>query len=408
MTQSPFSKRVSAMLLPWRALAGALLLISYTSGQAALPRYEVLRAFDFAYEGAGIVGNLALTGDGQIYAMNNGGSAHGLGSVFGLKLDGTVTFVRPFECCDDAVGYEPRGLTLANNGKFYGVTTSGGIAGFGGIYSMTAAGDVQALIAFRRQGGSPISPQTAPVQGIDGLLYGTSMGGGSVDQGSLYRLALDGSQFEVLNSFDGKGPSGRPGHYPMAALTQTTDGTWYGVTSGGSRPDCGAAFSSTDQGTKAIWVVNGHMERHMCPDYQGFGIGLRETLLLGPDGQFYGTTYQTGQYHLGTVFRLSPEGRLTVLHDFSGIDPDGQLPNSPLVLGPDGAFYGTAKSTVSGSGMIYRITRSGKFSVVFLLPRDKSEGDNPNTLLLGPDGNFYGTARYGGPSGTGVFFRLTP
>jgi uncharacterized repeat protein (TIGR03803 family) len=80
------------------------------------------------------------------------------------------------------------------------------------------------------------------------------------------------------------------------------------------------------------------------------------SLTLGPDGNFYGMTYDGGPDDAGTVFRVTPDGQLTTLHNFSG--PDGDGPNDALTLGRDDNFYGTTwwggSSDVEGT--VFRIT----------------------------------------------------
>ena len=69
-------------------------------------------------------------------------------------------------------------------------------------------------------------------------------------------------------------------------------------------------------------------------------------LVLGTDGNFYGTTVFRGGLY-GTVFKITPAGALTTLHNFTG--PDGAFPGlvgSSTNAEPgraDGNFYGTTR-----------------------------------------------------------------
>jgi uncharacterized repeat protein (TIGR03803 family) len=69
-------------------------------------------------------------------------------------------------------------------------------------------------------------------------------------------------------------------------------------------------------------------------------------LVIGPDGSLYGTTQYGGSSNLGTVFRLRSPAKAgkawteTVLHSFAG-GSDGANPVAGLVIGPNGALYGT-------------------------------------------------------------------
>src|SRR5271157_5390357 len=66
------------------------------------------------------------------------------------------------------------------------------------------------------------------------------------------------------------------------------------------------------------------------------------TLLQGHDGNFYGTTSDTGFVGQGTVFKLTPSGTLTTLHSFTGLS-DGGVPRSGLIQASDGNFYGVTE-----------------------------------------------------------------
>jgi len=129
-------------------------------------------------------------------------------------------------------------------------------------------------------------------------------------------------------------------------------------------------------------------------------------LTLGTDGNFYGTTDGGGAYLFGTIFKMTPTGSLTVLHDFgSGLDLDGGFPYASPVEGNDGNFYGTTLGSTYGT--IYKITPSGDLTSLHHFTF--TDGSNPSgPLVLGDDGNFYGTTSNGGSSGAGVVYKITP
>ena len=151
-----------------------------------------------------------------------------------------------------------------------------------------------------------------------------------------------------------------------------------------------------------------------------------EGLVQGTDGHLYGTTLgggvvgdvcgvaETGGLPgCGTIFKMTPEGKLTTLHFFVG--GDGAFPASELLLAPDGNLYGTAQA--GGSiccGTVFRITPSGVLTTLHNF--DGFDGFFPNSRLVLSDGNFYGTTALGGPmpqacengGGCGTIFKLTP
>jgi uncharacterized repeat protein (TIGR03803 family) len=152
--------------------------------------------------------------------------------------------------------------------------------------------------------------------------------------------------------------------------------------------------------------------------------------MQGTDGDLYGTT--TGPIagvgsSLGTIFKLTPSGTLSVLHTFSGPDgaypADDAPPAGPLLQAADGNLYGTTQqggasytSTSTGFGTIFKMTTDGMLTTVHSFTA--SDGAYPGSLIQGADGNLYGTTQYGGagncpqggtfPDGCGTIFRITP
>ena len=134
-------------------------------------------------------------------------------------------------------------------------------------------------------------------------------------------------------------------------------------------------------------------------------------LVQGSDGYFYGTTYGggTGGYGWqgnGTVFRISTNGALTTLYSFTGGN-DGAEPSAALVQGSDGSFYGTTEGGgTNGAGTVFKISPNGALTILHLF----TGGDGATCvagLVQGSDGCFYGTTLYGGTNGAGTVFRLT-
>ena len=133
----------------------------------------------------------------------------------------------------------------------------------------------------------------------------------------------------------------------------------------------------------------------------------------GPDGNFYGTTAGGGRQNggssaLGTIFKMSPAGDLLGSFPVYG-SLDIAIPNAPLVLGTDGAFYSTSYNSggVVGAGAVYQFSAAGVVTVLHGF-NDTPDGGTPNGgLVLGSDGNFYGTTQYGGTSHLGTAYRIS-
>src|SRR5581483_10431331 len=143
------------------------------------------------------------------------------------------------------------------------------------------------------------------------------------------------------------------------------------------------------------------------------GTSLDSGLLLGGDGNFYGTTPQTTLCHGsvcsgygGTVFRMKPDGTLITLHVFRNT-AEGWQPG-PLADGFDGLFYGmTEQGGAGGEGTTFSVASNGAFTTLNAF--GGANGGLPHgALLLAADGNFYGTTSVGGANNKGTIFRMTP
>jgi uncharacterized repeat protein (TIGR03803 family) len=156
--------------------------------------------------------------------------------------------------------------------------------------------------------------------------------------------------------------------------------------------------------------------------FNGFdGLGSNATLIQGPDGNYYGTTIFGGTISKtssggGVIYKVTPAGKITVLHTFclQAYCPDGGGPESQLVLATDGNFYGTTASGGAYSeGNIFKITPSGEFTSLYNFCAETNLGictDGSSAiggLIQAVDGNLYGVASSGGSENQGTLFRVT-
>ena len=217
-------------------------------------------------------------------------------------------------------------------------------------------------------------------------------------------LAIDSpaQTFTTLHSFDAYDGSA-PAYTP---LVQGLDGNLYGTAYGGGTneidgdlcniPGCGTVFKITPGGT--LTTLHNFCSLAGCADGGGPFAGL----VLGTDGNFYGITLLGGNFPscgsgCGTVFKITAAGKLTTLHSFAGDATEGYSPEAGLIQAAGGNFYGTTGGGgTNGYGTVFRITAGGK--VTTLHSFDGVDGDFPYgaTLVQATDGNFYGTTSYGG------------
>ena len=299
--------------------------------------------------------------------------------------------------------YPTQGLLLASDGNFYGTTPAYG-ADNGTVFRITPTGTLTTIYRFSglADEGNPLA---ALIQGSDGNLYGTTAGGVSPAYGTVFKLTLDGTLTTLfVFTYDPTTDTFPNGNAPEAALVEGPDGNLYGTTAGGGRQNGGSSALGTIFKMSPAGDLLGSF-----PVYGSLDIAIPNApLVLGTDGAFYSTSYNSGGVvGAGAVYQFSAAGVVTVLHGFNDT-PDGGTPNGGLVLGSDGNFYGTTQfGGTSHLGTAYRISEGGTYEE--LLSFDGSNGAQPlGQMIQATDGNFYGTTVGGGSYLQGTVFQLTP
>ncbi|WP_374562320.1 choice-of-anchor tandem repeat GloVer-containing protein [Ideonella sp.] len=308
-------------------------------------------------------------------------------------------------------------LVLGPDGNFYGTTSEGGVGthcrpyGCGTIYRMKPNGTTKMLHSFDFVTDGQF-PWASLLLASDGNFYGTTYYGGPRDGGTLFRMDADGN-FELLYAFK---RGGRKGALPAAALVEGPDGSLYGTTVEGGTGQAPICFVNDASGCGAIFKYSrksGVVRMlYSFTGQDGDGAFPSGPLMLAKDGNFYGTTWQGGKHQYGTLYRMTPEGEVTVLHDFDS--SAGDSPSSGLVEASDGVLYGTTTGGGSGNGgTVFRITTTGDYSLVHQFD-SLHEGNSPTgTLVFGPENLLYGVLRYGGddvnckPAGCGAAYSVS-
>jgi len=246
-----------------------------------------------------------------------------------------VTFGTPY-----AAGWEPYAGLVADGGRMYGTNNQGGVdvcgvaPGCGAVYELIppsapgggwAAEPVYDFTGSPGDGGFPVAPV---VVGNSGVLYGTTLYGGSAVASCSSFASGCGTVFRLT-------PPPAPG------------GTW----------------------TESIL--------YSFTGANGDGADPLSAVVVGPNGQLYGTTEYGGDISVssacpasynypaggcGTVFELRPPTTVgglwseRVLHAFTGLDGDGAYPTAGLVTSPSGVLYGTTSSGgAGGRGTVFAI-----------------------------------------------------
>jgi len=282
-------------------------------------------------------------------------------------------------------------LLRDSQGNLYGSDAAGGEFGNGAIFKLTPSGVFNVLYSFT--GGSDgKSPNDGLIADQEGNLYGTAAFGGAFDQGAVFKVTPSGNE-QVVYSFTG----GSDGGEPWGRLVRDTQGNFYGTTyaDGSFHFSFGVAFKLTADGVESVLhsFTGGSDGGHPNGD-----------LILDSQGNLYGTTPAVSRGTHGTVFKITQQGVLTVLHTFSG--PDGFDPRSGLLMDASGNLFGTTFSGgASGDGVVYKVTPGGAETVLHSF--SGGDGSFPvGGLAFDQRGNLYGTTAYGGISNNGVVFRI--
>lgn len=240
-------------------------------------------------------------------------------------------------------------------------------------------------------------PYAGVIRDSNGNFYGTVGYGGTAYAGGVYKVDSLGNE-TILYSFTG----GADGNFPVSTLARDSAGNLYGTTSQGGSAGGGVVFKVDPSGNETVLHnFTGGLD----------GVNPSGGLFLDEVGNLYGTTSQGGSFeNYGILFRLSPSGTETILHVFTGAANDGKYPSyTNLVTDGHGTFYGVTQAGGSTDhGVVYKITRTGKFTVLYSFAGGTADGCNVlGTPYLDKYGNIYGTTSSCGASGLGTVWKLT-
>jgi len=249
-------------------------------------KYKVLHDFS-ANDGSFVRGDLIRDKQGNFYGTALFGGVNGDGTVFKYGFDGTFTVLHAFNGTDGE--FPEHGVVRDSAGNLYGVTAFGGANDNGSVYKLTPDGTLTTLHSFTGgadggflYGGLDIDK--------DGNLYGSTDEGGAHSQGTVFKIAPDGTLTTLYNftgGTDGGGPEGDMLHSGQ---------NLYSTTSAGGDPGClcGVIYEITSRGKEKV------LHAFTGSDGGGYSAGLAMSNKV-----FYGTTASYGAHSDGVVFSVT-------------------------------------------------------------------------------------------------------
>ena len=287
---------------------------------------------------------------------------------------------------------------------------------FGLLLGTAWAQNESALYTFCQQSQCPDGALPNAIA-IDpaGNLYGTSVQGGDKNQGTIFEITPSGQE-TVLYRFCGT--NCKDLSVPNSLVLH--GGNLYGTTlaGNGTYGNGGTVFKLSPAGQ--LKTLYSFCAQPNCADGS-----YAQSLIFDHEGNAYGTAADGGANNSGTVFKITPEGGLTVLYSFcqhSGC-ADGAFPGL-VVLDQEGNLYGVARGGIynldfcdydspGGCGVVFKLTPAGEETVLYTFCQQSNcaDGSLPDGLIL-HNGNLFGVTYSGGTSGnrsaSGTVFKLTP
>jgi uncharacterized repeat protein (TIGR03803 family) len=301
-------------------------------------------------------------------------------------------------------GNSPWGQLLEDKaGNLYGTTVGGGAYNYGSVFELSRSGDTwteNVLFSFQGSNNSLQGPQSGLVMDRSGNLFGTTTWGGYKNGGTIFELSYSNGSWVETSLYilpEASNPGG---------LLRGGNGSLYGTALWGQyvyqmHPPTVAGGSWTGG---VLFKFNSGSNGYE-PLYQG------GALITDNKGNLYGTTAFGGAYGDGEVFELSPpatpgsQWTESVLYSFGGYATDGFGSDGAVVMDAAGNLYGTTTAGgANGPGTVWELsppaTQGQPWTETILhnFAGGANDGASPYAgLVMDKAGNLYGVTYTGGP-----------
>jgi uncharacterized repeat protein (TIGR03803 family) len=319
----------------------------------------------------------------NMWGMTQGGGIDKVGVIFSTDATGD-NFTERYQFSYTNIGARPEQTQLIEyNGKFYGMTSNGGIYNDGVIFEWDSTTNIYTKkIDFDSLNGKwPYGSLSL----YGGKFYGMTLSGGNNNLGVIFEwdplTNVHIKKFEFTNISNG--------YYPYGSLT-LMGGKFYGMTWGGGVGPGGGVIFQWDPVTNIYTIKR---------NFDGInGAGPLGDLTFN-SGKFYGMTNYGGISNRGVIFEWDPSTNIYTkkidMFDFN--KPQGNL----TFLG--GKFYGLAPTYLFEWDPVTNI-----FMAKISLGGASPIGTNALGSLTQYSGKLYGLTSSGGNISAGIILEYDP
>ena len=364
---------------------------------------------------AGVIADAA----GNLLGTTYLGGPNGQGTVFEIVKTDSSYASTPTTLLYGAFGKLLSAGLIANAaGDFFGTTSSGGTNDDGTAFAFTVTPDLTAdettLVSFNQaniNSTEGINPDAGLILDAFGNLFGTTVGGGANNDGTVYELPFVNGSYAVtpttLVSFNGA-----DGSNPQADLIADAAGDLFGTTPQGGTNGGGTVFEIAKTG--GSYASTPTILASFTPTN---GPGVAAGLIMDAAADLFGTTYAGGVNGYGSVFEIAKTGNgyantPTTLASFNGTD--GATPEAGLIIDSAGDLFGTTSGGGNFSeGTVFEIAKTGGSyagTPTTLVSFNVGNGDGgypAAALFADAAGNLFGTTEQGGANFDGTVFEVT-
>jgi uncharacterized repeat protein (TIGR03803 family) len=363
--------------------------------------------------GSGPDASLITDSAGDLFGTTNLGGSSNKGSVFEIVKSGsgyssTPTVLASFTGTSGSSLFGS--LYMDASGNLFGTASTGGANNKGSVFEVAKSGSGYGgtpILLASFNGSNGASPEGGLITDTAGDLFGTTVSGGSNNDGTVFEIAKNGSGFSnapiLIAAFNGT-----TGQAPHGSLIMDSSGDLFGTTANGG---------ANNQGTLFEIVKNGSTYSSTPTVLASFGGSYGNnpvgSLIVDASGDLFGTASAGGASNHGTVFELVKTANgystPTVLTSFNGTN--GQDPQGSLIMDSAGNLYGTTSSGgANNDGTLFEITKTANGysgTPTVLTSFNGANGKDPQgSLIMDSAGDLFGTTAAGGSNSKGTVFEL--